>query len=175
MVKNILITGLPGCGKSTLIKKLIAGKKAGGITTPEVRRGGQRWGFEIMDLASGERDVLASVEEKEGPAVGRYRVNLKNLDKIGSKALENAIADGGVEVIVIDEIGRMECFSERFKRAVAAALESERRVLAAISFRDFDPVIHEIKSRPDCRLFYLEREDFEKTLNEIKRVLTSPV
>lgn len=174
-MKNILITGLPGCGKSTLIEKLTAGRKVGGISTPEVRRREQRWGFEIADLLSGKRGVLASAEEKDGPAVGKYRVNLKDLDEIGSEALEEAIKNRGVEIIVIDEIGRMECFSGRFKRAVAVALESEKQVLAAISFRDFDPFIREIKSRPDCQLFYLKREDFEKRLNEIKRVLTSPV
>lgn len=174
-MKNILITGLPGCGKSTLIEKLTAGRKVGGISTPEVRRGGQRWGFEIVDLSSGEKGILAAVDIKEGPVVGKYRVNLKDLDEIGSEALEEAIKNRGAEIIVIDEIGKMECFSGRFKRAVAVALESEKQVLAAISHKDFDPFIREIKSRPDCRLFYLKREDFEKTLNEIKRVLTSAV
>lgn len=171
MVKNILITGLPGCGKSTLIKRLIAGKKAGGIVTPEIRRGGWRWGFEIVDLLSNEKGVLSSVDAKAGPPVGKYRVNLKDLEEIGSKALEKAIEDKEVEIIVIDEIGKMECFSERFKQTVVAALESEKRVLAAISYQDFAPFIHEIKSRPDSRLFYLKKGDFEKIFNEIREIL----
>lgn len=171
MVKNILITGLPGCGKSTLIKELISGRRVGGITTPEVRRGGWRWGFEIVDLSSGDKGVLASVDVKEGPAVGKYRVNLEDLNEVGSKALEETANDPRIELIVIDEIGKMECFSERFKQAVVAALDSEKRVLAAISLKDFDPLIHKIKSRPDSRLFYLKREDFEKTFDEIREVL----
>lgn len=169
MAKNILVTGLPGCGKSTLIKELIAGKKVGGITTPEVRRGGWRWGFEIVDLGSGERGVLASVDIKRGPAVGRYKVNLKDLDEIGSQALERAVKNKEVEIVVIDEIGKMECFSERFKRAVIAALESEKKVLAAISYKDFDPLIREIKARRDCQLFYLTRENFEEIFATMKK------
>jgi len=169
MVKNILITGLPGCGKSTLVKKLIAGKKVGGIVTPEIRRGRWRWGFEIVDLSSGDKGVLASIDVKEGPAVGKYRVNLEDLDEVGSKALEEAVNDPRIEIIVIDEIGKMECFSERFKRAVVAALDSEKHVLATISYQDFDPFIREIKSRPNAQLFYLKKEGFEKTLNEVKR------
>lgn len=54
---NIFITGNPGCGKSTLIKKLlegIAGKKVSGMITPEIRVDGVREGFKIIDLASGK-------------------------------------------------------------------------------------------------------------------------
>lgn len=166
--KNILITGPPGCGKSTLLERLIAGEKIGGISTPEIRKGGYRTGFEIVDLKGGRRGVLASVDIEEGPAVGKYRVNLKDLDEIGSKALDEAVGDKEVEIIVIDEIGKMECFSERFKRAVVTALGSGKKVLAAISLKDFDPFIREIKARHDSRLFYLRREDFEKILTEIK-------
>lgn len=171
MTKNILVTGLPGCGKSTLIKKLIAGRRVGGITTPEIRKGGRRTGFEIVDLRSGKKSILASIDVKEGSAVGKYKVNLKDLDEIGSKALEEAVENKEVKIVVIDEIGKMECFSERFRRAVIVALESEKKIVAAISYKDFDPFIREIKARPDSRLFHLKRENFEETFNEIGEIL----
>lgn len=188
VTKNILVTGPPGCGKSTLIKRLIAGKKVGGISTPEIRKDGQRRGFEIVNLKNGKKGILASVDVEEGPRVSKYRVNLKDLDELGSKALEEATSDPEIEIITVDEVGKMECFSERFKRAVVAALESEKKVLAAISYKnlslcsrtlflahaqnkDFDPFIKEIKARADCRLFYLTRGNFEKVLAEIRKTL----
>lgn len=170
-MKNILITGQPGCGKSSLIKKLIEGRKVGGIATPEIRKRGLRWGFEIVDLESGKGGILASVEEKEGPPVSKYRVNLENLDEIGVSAIEKAVDAPEIEFIVIDEIGKMECFSEKFKKAVTSALGSQKPILAAISLYDFDPFIKEIKARPDTKLFILEREKFAETHSEIQTLL----
>lgn len=171
VMKNILLTGRPGSGKSSLIKKLAEGRRVGGITTPEIRKRGLRWGFEIVDLRSGKRGVLASVEEKEGPQVSKYRANLENLNEIGVSAIENAIDDPYVELIVIDEIGKMEFFSEEFRKVVKGALNSDKPVLAAISLYDFDPFIKEIKARSDAKLFVLERGNFDKVLSEIQALL----
>ncbi len=75
---NILLTGDPGSGKSTLVQELIRemrGFRLAGIITPEIREGRKRSGFKIIDLVSGEEETLASVRFQEGPRVGRYGTN----------------------------------------------------------------------------------------------------
>lgn len=172
-MKNILITGSPGCGKSTLIERLIAGKRVGGISTPEVCRERQRFGFEIVDLKTGKRGILASVDVRDGPRVGKYRVNLGDLNEIGAAAIGKAIDDSEVELVVIDEVGRMECCSPKFKQAVEKALDSDKPVLAAIPLADFDPFIKEIKTREDVKTFHLRRETFEEVFSEIRTLLNA--
>jgi nucleoside-triphosphatase len=85
---NIFITGNPGCGKSTLVQKLLAGivawpgVRVAGIITPEIRERGKRQGFRIVDLASGAEEILASPNTERGPGVSRYRVNVAGIDGV---------------------------------------------------------------------------------------------
>lgn len=169
--KNILITGLPGCGKTSLIEKLSVGRKVGGIITPEVRRQDSRWGFEIVDLKTHKKGILASVEVKEGPRVGKYKVNLSDLEEIGANAIKNAIDDSEVELIVIDEIGKMECCSEEFKKVVLEALNSKKPVLAVILLKTTVSFINQIKTRNDVKIFHLQKSNFEQVFEEIKEIL----
>src|SRR5262245_17968257 len=104
---RILVTGNPGSGKSTLIARLIEGvqpKRIAGLNTPELRRRGVRFGFKMIDLASGEEEMLASISG-EGPAVGKYQVNVPGVDKIVGR-IESSLDTA--DFIFIDEIGKME-------------------------------------------------------------------
>lgn len=131
---RIAVTGIPGIGKSTVVAKAAekladqSGFKIGGIQTAEIRKEGQREGFSIMDLATGKTGVLGSIRGS-GPRVGKYHVNLEDLEKIGANALRSAM---DCDLIVIDEVGTMELKSEAFVSAVEVVLESDKPVLAVL-------------------------------------------
>jgi len=164
---NIFITGNPGCGKSTLIKKLleeISDKKVSGIITPEIRIDGERQGFKIIDLASGKEESLASVNIERGPGVSRYRVNIEGIDKIMDKFLEGY---ENSEYVVIDEIGMMEFYSKKFKDTIQMVINSNKAVIATLSKK----FVKEYRSKGE--LYYLTRDNFDeiylKVLSQLKR------
>ena len=163
MEYNILITGKPGSRKSTLIHKLIRGKKFGGIATPDVRKGKTRFGFKVVDLKTGKEGILASVEIKPA-VVSKYGVDVAGFEQIAIPAIEDAIEK--TDLVVIDEIGKMECFSKKFKEVTERALDA-KKVLASISLKSQDSFILKIKRRSDCRLFYLTKETFDHVYREV--------
>jgi len=167
-IKNILLTGKPGCGKTTLIKQIIEelGLDAGGFYTLEIRRGGKREGFKIITL-DGKEGLLAHVNIRSPYRVSKYGVDIKNLEEIGVKSILDALEKN--KVIVIDEIGKMELFSEQFRNAVLAALDSQSKVLATIMLAA-NPFADEIKKRQDVKLFYLTPESRKKVKEEIKAI-----
>ena len=129
MKYNILITGPPASGKSTLVQELIKGKKVCGITTPEVRKDGERWGFKVVDIKTGRQGILASIEIKPH-VVSKYGIDISDFDRIAIPAIETGIKTKD-SAIVIDEIGQMEMHSDNFRKIVLKALAT-KRVLATI-------------------------------------------
>ena len=131
MGKTILLTGFPGCGKTTLIRRVLArlSMPAGGFYTQEVRDSGVRVGFELVTL-DGRSGLLAHVDNLSTNRVGKYGVDLSALEDIGVGAIRAAIEDESL--VVIDEIGPMEIFSPAFRQVVIEALESETIVLGTI-------------------------------------------
>jgi nucleoside-triphosphatase len=161
----LLLTGTPGVGKTTVLMKVVnalkeRGIRVGGMISREAREGGTRVGFEILDLSSGRRGWLAHVNQKSGPQVGKYRVNTEDLNAIGARAVTEAVEK--CDVIAIDEIGPMELFSERFKKAVRKALESRKLVIAVIHWKVTDKLINEAKSREDSETFTVTHENRDK-------------
>jgi nucleoside-triphosphatase len=144
MAARIAVTGSPGIGKSTLVERALRlyKGKAGGVLAREVRSGGRRVGFELLDLSSGEKGILAW-ETGEGPRLGRYRVNLTDLDKVGARAVENAF---GCDLIVVDEVGPMELFSEKFVQAVEKAILSPKPMLVVLKEGSRNPLAVEIRN-----------------------------
>ncbi len=128
---NILLTGPPGCGKTTLVQSLIRsleGRRLAGIVTPEIRRE-RRTGFLIADLATGAEEVLASVEIRGGPRVGRYGVNAAGVDKITALFRESL---EGAEFVFIDEIGRMELCSAKFRELAGEIFDCGKPLVAVV-------------------------------------------
>jgi nucleoside-triphosphatase THEP1 len=158
---NIFITGNPRCGKSTLIQKVlndIADKKISGIITPEIRINGERQGFKIIDLASNNEEILASVDIKHGPGVSKYRVNIEGIDTIMDKFLESY---ENSDYIIIDEIGMMEFYSRKFRETIRMVIGSDKKVLATLSKRFVR------KYEGKGRIYFLTRENFEEVYNQV--------
>lgn len=164
-IKNIFITGLPGVGKTTLVKEILEILKleASGFYTVEIREKGQRKGFKIFSL-DGKEGILAHTEIKSHFRVSKYKINLKDLEEIGVKSILDGLKEK--KLIVIDEIGKMELKSGRFKEAVKLALNSENRILGTIMFKDND-FTRRIKRRKDTKIFYLTKENREAVKKEI--------
>ncbi len=152
MKRLLFVTGRSGIGKTTVLLNVAEGLKAkgyrvGGMIGKEVRREGRRVGFEIVDFGTGVKGWLAHVEQRVGPQVGKYTVNLETLDSIGANAVLDASKNA--DVVIIDEIGPMELFSQAFRKAVNEALNSSKLVLAVIHHSARDPIIESIKKRDD--------------------------
>lgn len=168
----ILVTGEPGVGKTTAILKVAEALKAegyriGGMISREVREGGIRVGFEIIDVKSSNRGWLAHVRQQFGPKLGKYRVNLNNLNRVGVSAILEAVKE--CDIIVIDEIGPMELFSEPFREAVLKALESNKLIIGVIHWRAKDKLVDRIKSMDVAEIFDLtieNRNDAPKVILE---------
>ncbi len=132
---KILVTGRPGIGKTTLVSKLAQmlkekGLSVGGMITYETREKGVRTGFLVEDLKTGLKSLMASVNYSSGPRVGKYVVSLMEIERVGVKAIMNAVEKD--EVVIIDEIGPMELYSESFRKAVSNAFSSPKSVVATI-------------------------------------------
>ncbi len=164
MAKAILLTGRPGSGKTTLIRRVLARLPvpAGGFYTEEIREQGVRRGFAIVTLDE-QRGVLAHVNLRGGPHIGKYGVDTAALDRLGVPAIEQAMNQG--QLVVIDEIGSMELLSRRFCQVVEQLLHSQATVLGTITRRSnpFTDQIREmagvtiIDVRPDNRDALVER------------------
>lgn len=151
----LFITGDPGIGKTTIMLKTIEdlkmrGYKVGGMITREARSHSIRVGFEILDLGSNRRGWLALVDQDHGPKVGKYKLNLEDLNNVGVASLSRALE--GSEVIVIDEVGPMELYSEKFKDAVRKAVGTRKLVIGVIHRSSRDALIEELKGRKDFEL-----------------------
>jgi nucleoside-triphosphatase len=162
--KNIFITGLPGSGKTTLIEKIVARLDfpVAGFITREIREKGNRLGFSI-DTFDGQSGVLAHVHFKSRYRVGRYGVRIETIDRIAVSSLNPASTD---VLVVIDEIGKMECLSEAFRKAIAGVLDSPNRVLATIALKG-NSFIQSLKSREDVSVIELNQANRETLFSSL--------
>ena len=169
---NVLLTGRPGIGKTTLIKRLIEATplSKGGFYTEEVREKGQRVGFSLTTL-DGKESVLAHVEIKSPYRVGRYGVDVNTFEKIGVESIRKAISDN--TLIIIDEVGRMELFSRKFREVVLEALKTGRVVATIKKGRGY--FIDGIKSRKDVEVIDVNLESRETLSSELTKIVTDLV
>lgn len=172
-IKNTLITGKPGIGKSSLIMEIVRELpftfKREGFFTQEIRNDeGKRIGFKVVSL-DGEEELLASRELESKFRVGKYRVNLETVKKIAVETILKALRQKDV-LIIIDEIGPMECLLAEFISAVNLALDSKNKVLASIKL-GFSPYFEIIRSRRDSKIFLLKRENKENLKQKILKLL----
>jgi len=156
--KNIFLTGAPSSGKTTVIKKVISRLKlpAKGFYTEEERSGEKRVGF-MMKTLDGKKAYLAHQDIKSDFKIRRYGVSIHNIDSVAVPSIlpvKNSI-------IILDEIGTMECFSETFREAAIKALDSQNIVVGTITFGG-DDFIQSVKNRADIEIteVALQNRDF---------------
>jgi len=159
------VTGSPGIGKTTILLKTAEalekkGYKIGGMLSQEAREKEARVGFEIIDIETKRRGWLAHMRQSNGPQIGKYRVNLADLESIGALAIRNAVVNA--QIIIIDEIGPMELHSSAFKEAVTEALSSGKPVIGVIHERAQDSLINSMRKRDDTQIIQVTRGNRER-------------
>jgi len=164
-IAKVLITGLPGVGKTTLLKRVVEKLNcpAFGFYTSELREAGKRVGFSLTTL-SGEEGILSHRDVKSPYRVGKYRVDLKSFESLGVSELEKGLATDSL--LVIDEIGKMELFSERFKKTLLEAMEAPNPVLATILYKSH-PFCDRLKKRTDTELIKIDTPNREELVDTL--------
>ncbi|MFH1622400.1 MAG: NTPase [Candidatus Omnitrophota bacterium] len=172
---KIIISSKPGVGKTTLVKELISKLKVTicGFYTEEIRENGKRVGFKVVNLENKEEVVLAHVYLEGPKKVGKYKVNIKDFEPMAINILEKAIK-GKEELIIIDEIGKMELFSKVFRQLVIRLLNSPKNVIFTIKTDWVKNWIPKIRDK-DIYNFDMSRQNYTETLEEIQEVLSDSI
>ena len=180
MYKNFFITGYPDSGKTTIFNNIVTDLKENipdlhlyGFITREIREEGSRVGFSIENY-DGKKGILSHIYYKEGPKVGKYRVNLRDFENVGMNTLHHALRDSGIKIIVIDEIGKMELFHPDFLKIIERIINSENILLATISYK-ITELLAKFGNRSDTLIFNLENapKDTRKRKELKEKILKS--
>jgi len=165
MKQVYLLTGRPGIGKTSLIKEVATQMKgkAGGFCTEEIRTHGVREGFRLVTL-DGEEAVLAHVNIHSPYRVSKYGVDINGLEQVGVPALLKAAEQS--DLVIVDEIGKMELFSAKFREAVSQAIDSGKRVLGTIMLNP-NPWADAIKHRPQVNVITVTRDNYRQVLEQL--------
>jgi nucleoside-triphosphatase len=165
MKRVLLLTGQPGTGKTALITKALTKIKikAAGFYTEEIRTGGIRQGFRIVTL-DGQEGILAHVGISSPYQISKYRVDTAALERVGVSALRRAVQE--FDLIVIDEIGKMELISPQFREGVTRAINSDKKVLGTIMFNPH-PFADEIKRHPEVEILLVTKANHIEVMGKV--------
>lgn len=160
---RIFISGNPRSGKTTLVETLYNSLKnkykIAGIISKELVRNGKRIGFTIEEIATKNKDILASVYSiRDAPKVGKYTVNLEGIQKIVLTLEQEMVY---ANLIVIDEIAPMEMYCKEFRNILPEILDSDKNLIATVhrSLKD--------KYNSLGKFYWLNKDNFEEVKNEI--------
>lgn len=167
-----MITGRPGVGKTTVLKRILEHLEVetGGFYTQELRENRKRVGFELVTL-SGEREVMAHVDIGGSPKVGKYGVDLRVIEDLGVREVRRALEQ--CQLVVIDEVGKMELFSQEFEGVVVSALDSPKAVLATVGLGTTH-FTKKVKRRADVEIYEIDPQNRERIWRTIlSRIVSS--
>ena len=168
-MKNILITGMPGVGKTVLMKKLCVIFKEfnpAGFFTSEIIENNEITGV-VMENLNGDGRILAHVNLKSKYSVGKYKIDMKGFEDFLQHILLKEKKTG---LYFIDEIGKIECESKKFSKLIVELLNADKPVIATIPEKGTG-LLSEIKKRDDIRLFELTPHNQEQKLKELTMVI----
>ncbi|XP_056326929.1 cancer-related nucleoside-triphosphatase [Danio aesculapii] len=176
-MKHVFLTGVPGVGKTTLVKKVcdaLSGLSVSGFYTEEVREHGRRVGFDVVTV-SGDRGRLSRVSSGSATGgreyrVGQYVVDLQSFESLALPLFRNMQEGSGKQLFVMDEVGKMELFSQPFIRAVRQILEKSCcSVLGTIPVPKGKPLalVEELRSRADVKIFMVTKENRDVIFDDI--------
>jgi nucleoside-triphosphatase len=173
MKRVYLLTGRPATGKTSLIKQAVGGMpgKAGGFYTEEIRTHGVRQGFRLVTL-DGRSATLAHIDIHSPYRVSKYGVDINSLDEVGVSAIKQAAEQ--CDLVVIDEIGKMELFSANFRDSVSRIIDAGKRVLGTIMLGPH-PWADAIKQEPHVHLVTVTRANYYQVLDELRHWLNAAV
>lgn len=167
MGHTLLLTGRPGIGKTTVIKAVAQalGARAGGFYTEEIRGPGGRKGFRLVTL-DGQETVMAHVDlhGQKRPRVGRYGVDVGAIERVGVAALRRAMQKG--QIVVVDEIGKMELFCGPFKEAVLQAVSGPYTAVATAMARP-NAWVDALKAMPNVTRWEVTAENRNRLAEQI--------
>lgn len=155
--QHLLLTGVPGAGKTTVISRVaegLAGKQLGGFYTEEIREAGVRQGFRLLSFDNREW-LIAHVDLAKRYQVSKYGVDVTAIDAAAEELL---VPTPELVVYLVDEVGKMECFSSRFISAMRRLLDSDKTIIATVGKKGSD-FIAEIKQRSDSLLWEITLEN----------------
>ncbi|MDX2934844.1 nucleoside-triphosphatase [Streptomyces ipomoeae] len=177
MPTRILLEGRPGVGKTTIVRRLAAllsTRRAVGFTTEEIRHGGIRSGFALETLEGDMRAVLAHVDFPGPPRVGRYGVDLGVMERLALPPLRSAAAEPAPgDLVLIDELGRMELACTAFQETVRSLFASDIDIVATVHAHS-DPFTDALKQRPDITLVQVTRANRDALPEDLAARLEGP-
>jgi nucleoside-triphosphatase len=152
---KIGITGLPGSGKTYALLRVIEmlGEEElliGGMIDEPIEDGRKKVGFTVRNLLTGEKQVFASTEIESKLVIGKIGVDLSKMEEVGVKAIKDAVEQ--CDIIVIDEVGKMEVESEAFVEAVKESLEADKPMIITLHKKSRNPLLQDIRRRDDVRI-----------------------
>ncbi|HZY70285.1 MAG TPA: NTPase [Thermoplasmata archaeon] len=172
---KIGITGLPGSGKTQTLLRIIQlleqeGMKVGGMVTEPILEKHRRAGFQITNWLTKEHEVFAHESIKSRVRSGKYGVNLSALEGLGTRSLQEARDQA--DVIVIDEVGKMEVESDAFTQSVLNTLDADKSIVMTLHKKSRNPLLQDIRRRDELRLLEVTPVNKNLLAFKIVRLLT---
>ena len=156
LIPKIGITGLPKVGKTEALIKIATRLEkdfvVGGMITETIEENGERVGFTVIDWKNHKEKIFAHINLDSIHRLGKYNIDLKALEEIGVTAIEEAVNDENVNIIIIDEGAKMELLSKKFRKAVKDALDSDKPVLLTLHKKSRDSLLQDIRNMDNVRI-----------------------